>query len=174
MSVSSTLILFWNVHVIYIFLGVFCVFYFCLFLFLEKGKWKRNWSPNKGNGAQGINGECIQFTVYNTPQQLKNLAKPKLKENSKMTFSVFLKTEIKRREEMKERQKSLQMEIMVRCHEWIQCHQLLKHNFTFFLITDLYFIKAHVLHFKSKRKTSIFFSIESRWWFTFYSSQVVS
>lgn len=109
----------------------FCVFYFYLCLFLEKGKWKRNCSPNKGNGSQGINGECIQFTVYNTPQQLKKLAKPKLKENSKMTFSVFLKTEIKRREEMKERQKSLQMEIMVRCHEWIQCHQLLKHNFTF-------------------------------------------
>lgn len=150
------------------------MYFFLLFLFLEKGKWKRNCSSNKGNGSQGINGECLLLTVYNTPQQLKNLAKPKLKENSKMTFSVFLKTEIKRREEMKERQKSLQMEIVVRCHEWIQCHQLLKHNFTLFF-KPIYILLKHTFCILKVRESHwFFFSIESRWWFTFYSSQVVS
>lgn len=59
------------------------MYFFLLFLFLEKGKWKRNCSPNKGNGAQGTNGECIRLTVYNTPQQLKN-------------YLSFSKTETKR------------------------------------------------------------------------------
>lgn len=116
--------------------GVFCVFYFCLFLFLEKGKWKRNCSPNKGNGSQGINGECIQFTVYNTPQQLKNyrsFSKTGTKRELKHDlFCVFKDGNQKERRNERKAKKAPDGNNGKSNHEWIQCHQLLKHNFTFF------------------------------------------
>lgn len=112
----------WNLHLSFLFyVEYILVCNVFIFVFAEKGKWKRKNSSSKENHWRRVVGKwktlhkiwvCENTFLWNLHNEFMH------------QLISFFKMEINRKEEMTKRRKMLQMELMV----WNHTKEVIKHN----------------------------------------------